>query len=1136
LEHAVTGLDWIVAAAVVLLLAMASELAARWWLRYRGRYYVFPPGLRLHLRPDPEVLPQVEPLIRFEINSEGERGDEVPRLRSGSRLYRVLVAGGSQPEGYLLDQATSWPGALQRLLQAPERLQRLGASRVHVGNIARTGIGSEALDLVLERVLPRYPRLQAIIILVGVSDVFRWLERGAPPTPALGVRGADVFMCHPEGPFGWKPKELALVELQMRLRRRWLRAVHRHERAGSWIGKARAMRARAREVRTTMPDPAPMLDHFEVHLRQLLQKTRAHADRVLLVRQPWFGREYTPAEAAHMWHGGVGQVWREEVTTFYSFEVVSRLMALLDARAARVAAELDVEQVDLMPRLEQSLEAYQDFCHLTAAGAKAVADAVAAALLRQPLPPPGRLDQPGEVLGLERPDEPAPLVSFNTGGAAPHGALAGGPIDDFRRIARGICGAVLVLGLSWVGGVEPAAAGSDVWTVDGPDGGSINTLAIDPQTPTTLYAATGNGVFKSEDGGGSWDAANNGLTNRFVLSLAIDPRTPAALYVGTGGGLFKSTDSGRSWRAVSSSLANSAVRALAIDPQTPTILYASINDALSKSTDGGSTWSTAESRIRFEPAIALVIDPQTPTTLYAGTRGGGVFKSSDGGGSWSAINVGLTNFDVNAVAINPQVPTTLYAGTHGGVFESTHGGGSWSAINGGLTDRRVAALAIDPQTPTTLYAGTRGGGVFKSSDGGRGWDAVDTGLTSLAISALAINPQVPTTLYAGSSWAQGVFKSTDGGGSWGTVNSGLINTVVFAVAIDPESVTTVYAATNNGLHQSTTGGDTWRSLNTGLYAFALAIDPRSPTTLYAGGNGVFKSTNGGESWSQVGLAGTSVSSLVIDPHSPNILYAGTTSSSGVFRSLDGGATWSAVNTGLTARNVWSLAIDARTPSTLYAGTGYNYPDICRGVFKSTDGGSSWIELGPRDRSISAVAIDPQTPATLYASSSEWACGGGGPQDPGVYKSTDGGASWMAVNPRLTTVLAIDAASPTTVYAGTEGGVFKTADGGAHWTAMNEGLTNPSVHALAIDHEARATLYAGTAGGGVFTITMTPRVPLTVSTSGLGMGIVSSSPPGIDSVTMSEERSVTANFLGIPLAMDAEGPVGGISLGIPWSLP
>jgi lysophospholipase L1-like esterase len=381
----VTDLRWIVVPAALVVLAAAAEVVARWWVRRRKLYYVFPPGLRLLLHPYRAVFPQLEPSIRFDVNRDGERGDEVPRPQPGETLYRVLVAGGSQPEGYLLDQHTSWPGALPGLLETPDRLQRLGASRVHVGSIARSGVGSEALSLILRRVLPRYPRLQAIVILVGASDVLRWLEQGAPPSPPTASSTSDLFMCHPEQRFAWRPASLAAVELVRRWRHRVLGPVDEHERAGSWIGKARAMRARAKVIRTAMPDPEPMLSHFEHHFRQVLRQAGAHADRVLVVRQPWFDRDLTPEEAAQMWHGGVGQAWKEDVTAYYSHEVLARLMALLDARASRVAQELEIAQLDLRPIVSPSLETYYDFFHLTPAGARAVAPAVATALVDPPL-------------------------------------------------------------------------------------------------------------------------------------------------------------------------------------------------------------------------------------------------------------------------------------------------------------------------------------------------------------------------------------------------------------------------------------------------------------------------------------------------------------------------------------------------------------------------------------------------------------------------------------------------------------------------------------------------------------------------------------------------------------------------------
>ena len=375
---------WGLAPAGLLLAVAAAELGARWWLRHRSAYYVFPPGQRIHLHPDPTVFPQLERLVRFEVNSQGERGREVPRGRGSSRLYRVLVAGGSQPEGYLLDQDTSWPGALQRLLETPRHLQRLKASAAHVGNIGRSGVGSEALDLILERVLPRYPRLQAIVILVGASDVIRWIEQGAPASRPAAVRTSDVFRCHREAPFAWTPGMSALAELLRRLRQRWLRPLDLHANACNWVGRARAMRARAAEVSTTMPDPTPMLEHFELHFRRVLERAKLHADRVLVARQSCFDKDYTPEEAAQMWHGGVGQPWREEVTTYYSFDIPSRLMTLLDARAARVADEVGVEQLDLTAVLEPSLETYWDWLHLTPAGARTVADAIASVILRQP--------------------------------------------------------------------------------------------------------------------------------------------------------------------------------------------------------------------------------------------------------------------------------------------------------------------------------------------------------------------------------------------------------------------------------------------------------------------------------------------------------------------------------------------------------------------------------------------------------------------------------------------------------------------------------------------------------------------------------------------------------------------------------
>ena len=369
---------WAVAGLAVLLAAFVTiELVTRWSIRRRARYYVFPPGLRLRLSPDADVFPHLERATRFDVNADGERGDEVPRIEG---VFRVLVAGGSQPEGYLLDQETAWPGALQRLLQAPSCRQRLDATRVHVGSIARSGVGSEGLDLIFERVLPRYPRLQLIVILIGATDVLRWLECGVPQI-IPPVRVPDVFRCHPEGPFGWRPAQLAIVEAVRRVRRGWLRPLEVHHRAGKWVGAARAMRGRAKLVKTMLPDATPMLQRFDLHFRRALRRAQAHADRVIVVHQPWLCKNYSPEEAASMWHGGVGQAWRSEITTYYSFDVFSTLMRLVNDRAAATADAMGIEHIDVMPVLEPGLATYYDGLHVTPYGARAVAPAVATAIV-----------------------------------------------------------------------------------------------------------------------------------------------------------------------------------------------------------------------------------------------------------------------------------------------------------------------------------------------------------------------------------------------------------------------------------------------------------------------------------------------------------------------------------------------------------------------------------------------------------------------------------------------------------------------------------------------------------------------------------------------------------------------------------
>lgn len=313
-----------------------------------------------------------------------------------------------------------------------------------------------------------------------------------------------------------------------------------------------------------------------------------------------------------------------------------------------------------------------------------------------------------------------------------------------------------------------ASAGVNVWTTNGPVTTRIDSVAIDPSTPATLYAGAGDGssnsgggdfgVFKSIDGGAIWTFPPPNL-DTVVNALAIDPSNPATLYAGTfdwegAGGVYTSTDGGMTWTR--GLYQQNGVLALAIDPSTPSTLYAgTIFNGVAKSTSWGGDWTVLNTGLRDHSVQALAIDPSRSTTIYAGTSdhnwtSGGVIKSADGGASWTAVNVGLANRPVLALAVDPALPASVYAGTRGaGVFKSINAGASWTAINTGLTNSDVRALAIDPSAPATLYAGTAGGGVFKSTDGGARWTAMNAGLVNPFVSALAIDPSTPARLYAG---------------------------------------------------------------------------------------------------------------------------------------------------------------------------------------------------------------------------------------------------------------------------------------------------------------------------------------------------------------------------------------------------
>jgi len=242
-----------------------------------------------------------------------------------------------------------------------------------------------------------------------------------------------------------------------------------------------------------------------------------------------------------------------------------------------------------------------------------------------------------------------------------------------------------VLGLGGCGGdrnIFKSTDGGATWAGLVPLSGCSfgGLMLMDPTDPNTLYACeSGFAVYpsldKTTDGGASWSFTS---FDADITALAIDPANPTTLYAATrddglGGsnGVFKSTDGGQTWEVTG--LAQVDVGMLAIDPLSPSTLYAGTAAGVFKSTDGGANWSDVNHGLTdligsLSRITTVVIDRTDTDILYLGSSGGGVFRSGDGGASWIPFNDGLGNLDVRVLAIASNAPRTIFAATAGGVF------------------------------------------------------------------------------------------------------------------------------------------------------------------------------------------------------------------------------------------------------------------------------------------------------------------------------------------------------------------------------------------------------------------------------------------------------------------------------------
>jgi len=384
----------------------------------------------------------------------------------------------------------------------------------------------------------------------------------------------------------------------------------------------------------------------------------------------------------------------------------------------------------------------------------------------------------------------------------------------------------------------------------------------------------------------------------------------------------------------------------------------------------------------------------------------------------------------------------------------------------GLVDSFVAKL--NPAGSSLIYSTLLGGNSVTQAAA----IAVDAGGAAY-VAGQGDSTDFPSLNLANVRRGSSLYRSANAGADWIAFGNGMPAVQINALAADPKNPALVYAGGQWGFYKSVDGGATWTQ--TASFAAAVSdifIDPVNTGTLYVLFQAAiaFKSTDAGNSFAPFnrppGLF--SLLAFAIDPKSPSTLYAGGVN--GASKSVDGGMTWQAINNGLMPPGVpppvvLRILVDPTQTATLYITTATN---ISNGIFKSTNGGASWAAANtglenaltlPRN-----LTFNPQNAAILYASSGR-----------GVYKSVNGAQSWTAINNGLTpagqsnpvavNVVAVDPAMTQVLYAGTLGfGVFKSVDGGANWAPANNGLNNQNVSALLVGAADSQRVLAGTAAG------------------------------------------------------------------------